>query len=364
MDGMKKYVEHWNGPVSVVAEPTTLPTSNLDEVEIDPGRLPFKLVVSSFLDPLFAEQLMGQHLVLGSLHFHQKHLASLCQSIGVRCVYVAENTLGTRVQILRADTRNPVVAARRFFWECGQERRLRAAIRLAAGVQCNGTPTYEAYRAINARPFLFFDTRVTEDLLATEQELATKAAVSRAGRPLRLIFSGRLIPIKGADQLIKVAVALRRVKVPFEMTIYGGGESEPLVRSEIDRHRLGGHVTLGGVLDFKTELVPVTKSRADLFVCCHRSGDPSCTYLEVMSCGVPIVGYDNRALRGVVRESTAGWTTPMGRPESLAEKIAELARDRERLVTAARKALEFGVRNTFERTCVSRINHMKECLYD
>jgi len=361
IDGMREYLKYWDGPVTACMQPTEERSWNLDEVEIDRARLPFKVEVISFDDPRLGRVLATAKVILGSVSYHQNQLSSLCRSIGVPCVYVSENSLKTRCQIVRADTRNPLLCLRRIWWQCNQERRFRRAIRLASGIQCNGTPTFEAYRAINPRPLLFFDTRTSEEMLASEQELKERTDSLLRGSPMRLLFSGRLALIKGADHLVRVASDLRRLGVPFDFTICGGGSLEQQIRSDIDRLGLGNGIRLTGVLDFKTELTPLARRQADLFVCCHRQGDPSCTYLEVMSCGVPIVGYDNEAFQGIVRKSDTGWLVPMNRPEQLAKKIAELNADRPALVKATHKSLEFARQHTFERTFRSRIEHLKTC---
>ena len=54
-----------------------------------------------------------------------------------------------------------------------------------------------------------------------------------------------------------------------------------------ERQSLQDLVTLRGVVDFATGWIPLLKQQADLFVCPHPQGDPSSTYPEVMSCGVP-----------------------------------------------------------------------------
>jgi glycosyltransferase involved in cell wall biosynthesis len=342
-------------------EPTENQTWNLDEVEIDPAQLPFKVQAFSYDDPGLGQLLAGCRMVLGSVSHRQNHLSALCRSMGVPCAYISEYSLKTRCQIILAETRNPVLRLRRIWWQCNQERRFRRAIRLASGIQCNGTPTFEAYRAINPRPFLFFDTRTREDMLATEQELEKRTGDLMRGGSIRLLFSGRLNVIKGADHLVQVASELRRIGVPFHFTICGGGPLEHQIRNDIDRLGLGNCVKLTGILDFKTKLTPLTKRQADLFVCCHRQGDPSSTYLEVMSCGVPIAGYGNEAFMGIIRHSDVGWTAPMNQPQRVARKIAELNADRTALAKAAYKSLEFARRHTFERTFRTRIEHLKTC---
>src|SRR6185437_9992877 len=107
---------------------------------------------------------------------------------------------------------------------------------------------------------------------------------------------------------------------------------------------------LKGNMDFRTELVPFVTDQVDLFVCCHRQGDPSCTYLETMSCGVPIAGYDNEAFRGVAAHSDSGWLSPLNRPDLLAARIAGIARNPAELAVHSQRALGFARRHTFERT--------------
>jgi colanic acid/amylovoran biosynthesis glycosyltransferase len=361
IDGMRKYVEEWGGPVSAFMEPTNAGTSNLDEVEVDPADLPFKLEVTSFVDSGLGRKLNGHAVALCSLDYRQTHLAKLCRSIGVPCVYVSEYSLKTRLQVIRAEVANPIVSLRQLR-EYPREWVFRDSVRTASGIQCNGSPTFEDYRRINSNPFLYFDTRVSEEMLITPDELEKRGEVLKQGGPLRLLFSGRLIAMKGADHLVRVAAGLKELGVPFRMTICGDGTQAPSMKAEIERLGLGDVVEMAGVLNFQDELVPLTKHRSDLFVCCHRSGDPSCTYLEVMSCGVPIVGYDNEAFVGVVKESGAGWLSPMNRPEQLAARIASLAKDRPSLLKAARDAADFGRRNTFDRTFKARIEHMKSCV--
>jgi glycosyltransferase involved in cell wall biosynthesis len=271
---------------------------------------------------------------------------------------LAEYSLKTRKQIVATNTKNPLLRLRRNLWQHSQERKQRRSIALASGVQCNGTPTYEAYRKISPNPLLFFDTRVTERMTATEAEIVKRYTNRDIDRPLRLLFSGRLIKMKGADHLLKVAQHLKRSGIPFELYICGDGQLKPEMERQIQIQGLKDCVQMMGVLDFKTELVPFAKETIDLFVCCHRQGDPSCTYLETMACGVPIVGYGNEAFEGIVAHSGAGWVVPMDRPDQLANKIAELSHSPAELQAMAIKALHFAKQNTFEKTFNRRIHHI------
>jgi glycosyltransferase involved in cell wall biosynthesis len=157
-----------------------------------------------------------------------------------------------------------------------------------------------------------------------------------------------------------VAAHLKRLGVPFTMTICGDGEYLPRLRADISRKGVADRVTLKGVLDFKTELVPFVTNETDLFVCCHRQGDPSCTYLETMACGVPIAGYGNEAWGGLARIGGTGWVASVGDPIELAERIAALQRDRAALEQASRRALAFAREHSFEKTFRRRIEHLDQ----
>ncbi len=361
LDGVREYVSRWHGPVVVLVGKTRIPSTNLDTVYVMPADVPFGLVWRPQDDSALVERLADARLVLATLVDRNSRLAQLCAAISVRVVYITEYSLGTRCQIIRAETVNPVLRWRRQRWTTQLERRYERAVRLAEGVQCNGTPTFNAYRSINPRPLLYFDSRVRQDMLACPKQLEHRASQLMAGGPLRLVFSGRMVPMKGADHLPLVAAELDRIGVPFVMDICGAGLQADRIAAKVRRLNLNERVRLQGVLEFESQLLPYVSRNADLFVCCHRQGDPSCTYLETMACGVPIIGYDNEALRGIVETSGVGWITPMDRRKQLAQKIAQLNRDRASLAEAATAAVAFASRHTLEATMDARVAHLEQC---
>lgn len=345
-----------------MAQPGDAMDDNLDHVEVDPRELPFAVDICDFLDHrAVTTRLRKVGLVLAGLDSRLEHVYRLCQTAGVPIVHVAETTLRTRRQIVRAEARNPLRRAVRWWREARREAFFQEVVKYSAGVQCNGTPTYKAYRSLNRSPLLFFDTRVSAAMVASSAVLSSRFAGLRSGGPLRLGFSGRLVAIKGVDHLPKVAAELKRRGLRFTLDIFGGGDMAHQIEAEVRNLALADSVRMRGVADFNRELVPFMTRNIDLFVCCHRQGDPSCTYLETLACGVPIVGYDNEAFSGLVAYSGLGWTTPMNKPLALAGKIASLDGARSLLVDAAKEAREFALGNTFEQTMDRRIEHMEAC---
>jgi hypothetical protein len=102
------------------------------------------------------------------------------------------------------------------------------------------------------------------------------------------------------------------------------------------------------------ELAKISRT-FDAFVCCHIQSDPSCTYLESLGAGLPIVGYENKMWRGVLNASGAGYASPMHLPERVADGIAALSRPAQ-FRSLSEKALAFAKGHTFEREYQKRID--------
>lgn len=360
VEGLVEYAKRWQGKLHVILEEGEHIYNNLDNIEIDLARPPFPMsLVKSYQDLKNHPDWLQNAVVLASAAHQQNHIAALCATLDVPCVYVTEYTLKTRWQIIFTEQANIVKKLRRAHWAWQQERRQQAAMRQASGVQCNGLPVYHAYKTLTPAPLLYFDTRVSQTLLATEDDVITRNRQRLAGKPLHLVFSGRLNPMKGADHLLAVASELQHLQVPFQMTICGDGPSKAAMEAQIRHDNLAEHVRLTGVLDFQTGLIPFVKQHADLFICCHRQGDPSCTYLETMSCGVPIIGYANEAWQGLAEYSKTGWVTPLDQPTIMAQKIAALAKNRTLIGEHALTALQFAQQHSMEKTFDRRIKHLQ-----
>jgi colanic acid/amylovoran biosynthesis glycosyltransferase len=249
-------------------------------------------------------------------------------------------------------------------WETNQERLIRKNIKRVPAVECNGTPTYNAYRNLANQILLYFDTRTSKDLLISGNALQDKSRrLLDNNKPLQLTFSGRLTEMKGVKDLIPVARDLRAQGIPYELHIYGDGNLKAWLEKEIKAHALEGRVKVHGNVDFKNVLVPALQQETDLFVCCHLQGDPSCTYLETSACGVPIVGYLNEAFEGLLHHANAGWGVPLGQPEKIAQTIATLATNRNAIAQKGRTAAEFASAHTFEETFSRRVSFYEEVLY-
>ncbi|MUH01195.1 glycosyltransferase [Scytonema sp. UIC 10036] len=364
-DEMSKFSSFWPGKMRLLIEQNPANNELLETVTVKPEELPYELQIVSYQNLQPAVLLKNTSIVYTAVGHKHNTISQQCKLAGVPCIYISEYSLKARKQINNITTNNPIIRWRRNLWAENQERKQVKGIKLANGIQCNGTPTYDEYRQINSNAFLYFDNRVPDSLLAKYQEVEERTSyLCERDEPLRLCFSGRLIEMKGADHLIDIAQELKQLGVRFQMFIFGNGDLQETMQSRIAASELSDSVKMMGMLSFNTQLLPFVKKNVDLFVCCHRQSDPSCTYLETMSCGVPIIGYNNEAFAGVVQHSRTGWLIEMDRPKALAQKIAELDKNRQLIREQSFQALDFAKEHSFEKTYERRLRHIQETCYN
>lgn len=359
IEGLKLYARYWPGRVRSVAR-----IGDIGQIPFgrwyETAELPFE-VLSLPTDATAAAAApfaAGAAAVLASGDNHRD--LDFVDVVEAPVVFVIENPMWTTYDIIRLSGAPVVRRLRTLVWLLLNERRRRRAFRRAAGIQANGTPAFEAYRRVNADPLQYFDTRLSRDDFIGRDGADAKAERILAGQPLRLAFSGRLEPIKGADHLVPVMKALRRAgPCAVTLDVYGDGSLRGEMQRQIDAAGLGESVRLRGALDFETELVPTMKQSVDAFLCCHRQADPSCTYLETLGCGTPIVGYLNNAFAGVLTLGPCGAGVPMDDIEGLAAAIRRLDADRPRLAGLIRGAAEVAGTRLFEDVFAARIEHLR-----
>lgn len=352
------YTETWPGDVRVGIRIDSSPPPNFGLIKYDAQNAPAKFFFLDKDEVIQEAHLTGADVVLVSADSHRNfHVSSLCRRLNIACIYGIEYILETRLQILGINTRSKLQLAKSALWLFGAELKRRNALSRADSIQANGVPAYTAYAGLVRNPLLYFDTRIEEGMEISDTELGERLIYLDGNAPLRLGFSGRLIGIKGADHLIELARELRQRGVPFRLDIFGDGELLPAMEAKSLEYDVSGQVRLYGAVDFKNELIPFVKHNIDLFVVCHRQSDPSCTYLETYACGVPIVGYDNKAHAGILAEYDVGWQVKMGDVVGLADLIARLHGAREEIKAKSRAALRFALDNNFETTFKRRISH-------
>ncbi|WP_412505402.1 glycosyltransferase [Roseovarius sp. SYSU LYC5161] len=360
IEGMKRHCALWPGPVTCLlrrgAESITF------GAETSHHELPFDLDILDADERIGPERLRGNDIVLCSADDHSNlHLAGLARATGTQVVFAIEYILETRLQIAWLDRgRGPVRRLRSMLWNIAQERRRRRAIRAAAGLQSNGYPAYRLYGPLSGDSMVYLDNRMTPDLFCDADAMQARHDRLASGAPLRLVYSGRLEPMKGVQDLVPVAKGLADRDVDFTLDIFGTGSLSGVLGRQIDTMNLSDRVRLHDPVDFESALVPWTAANADIYLCCHKQSDPSCTYIESMGCGIAVAGYGNRMWRDLCDRSGAGRSVPLNDVAAMVRCLDTLDKDRQALSACCDRAITFARAHAFDDEFARRMQHLRQ----
>jgi colanic acid/amylovoran biosynthesis glycosyltransferase len=235
-----------------------------------------------------------------------------------------------------------------------------ARLRLADALHCNGYPAYEACADVNRQRLLYLDSRIERAACIDAGRLADRLRDLAAGRPPRLVFSGRFEPIKGVLDVVRGAIELRRNGVEFDLEMFGRGSLRPSMERLVTDAGCGETIRIHDAVPFPQLVAKVHEK--DLFLSGARQGDPSCTYLETFGSGVPIVGFANHTWIAMAAASGAGTVVPGADPKQLAAEIQLLLGNSDRLAELSRNALAFAAGNDAESQLQKRIDGLADAL--
>ena len=157
--------------------------------------------------------------------------------------------------------------------------------------------------------------------------------------PAKIVFLGRLTPLKGGDHLIQaVAMASKRLAGKIQVIICGDGQ--PRAEYEAMARSLGVDVVFEGWVS--------PERREQILNAATLLGLPSLwpepfglVGLEAAVYSVPAVAYDVGGISEWLHDGVNGWLAPGDPPrvEGLAEAIEKALSDSARLQEAGRQAL-------------------------
>ena len=181
------------------------------------------------------------------------------------------------------------------------------------------------------------------DKVAFERAETARAAAARQEQPraraLRVLFAGSLSQRKGLADLFAAFRLLDRSDV--ELIVLGS----PVAPLEFYRAQ--------GV-DFRYEAPRAHAEVLQLMRGCDLLALPSIVegralvQQEALACGLPILVTPNAGAQDLIEEAQTGFLVPIRSPESIAEKIAWLADNREQLPAMRRAALAKAEQYTWE----------------
>lgn len=141
--------------------------------------------------------------------------------------------------------------------------------------------------------------------------------------PLKILFVGRLLPVKGIPMLID-AVARLRDRFPIHLTIVGEGTEEAGLRKQVKSQKVDKEVQFKGALPLKEVALEMQKCHVFCLPSVRESG--GAVLLEAMSVSRPVIAIDFGGPAEIVNESVGLKIPPIGR-EAVTQKLVEAMED-------------------------------------
>lgn len=159
------------------------------------------------------------------------------------------------------------------------------------------------------------------------------------GGPLRIIYAGRMVQVqKRIHDLLKVVDGLEARAVAYELHMVGDGVDLPGWRAALATRSLHhGSVQVHGRQSpaWVERMLPTM----DVSILVSEFEGTSVSMLEAMGAGVvPSVTAVRSGVTDWVQDGVTGIVVPVGDCDAMAERLAQLARDRTRLSTLGRAA--------------------------
>lgn len=179
------------------------------------------------------------------------------------------------------------------------------------------------------REFLESDT-VSRDSISfikgsgVDLSLYSKAVRPESPRPLRIIYTGRMLREKGVEDIVKAAELMRaRYEGKVEFLLVGGLSGNPSALTEYDMSRLcdGSYIKWLGHREDVCHLLQ--ESDIMCFPSYYREGVPK-SLIEASAVGLPLVTTDSIGCRDTVVDGLNGILVPTHSPERISEALTEL----------------------------------------
>lgn len=223
----------------------------------------------------------------------------------------------------------------------------------------HGDDCYRAYSPWCKENHLIHDVHTKQSDLIDDATLAQKTDEAMRSEELRVCYTGRLDPMKAPLEWLRAIAAARDLGARLKAIWFGEGSLLDEAKAESTRLNLDGIVSFPGFVASREELLGhVRSSHALVFT--HVTPESPRNLIEALVSGTPILGYDNAYAVNLLEGEGGGGLVPLHDSNALGRLIAELASDRQRLVSLIEEAARNGRRFTDASVFQHRVELIKQ----
>jgi glycosyltransferase involved in cell wall biosynthesis len=157
---------------------------------------------------------------------------------------------------------------------------------------------------------------------------------SAPDQPLRLVYIGRIAREKGLYETLQGIRLAHELGVDARLVVAGSGAEEPRLRRYAQALGIAPRVCFVGPV-FGSDKVKLLAGADAMVLPSYSEGLPY-ALLEAMAAGVPVIATPVGAIPDVVTDGIHGFLVPARDGKSIAESLALMAGDRERLAWMSR----------------------------
>ena len=209
----------------------------------------------------------------------------------------------------------------------------------------HGDDCFRAYSPWCVESHRVHDIHTKESDLIGADELERKLDDIRNAEALDICYAGRLDPMKAPLEWLRAIAAARDLGAPVFATWFGEGPMMEEAKSEAQRLQLDEIVAFPGFVVGRSELLQHVRT-AHAMVFTHVTPESPRNLLESLVSGTPILGYESAYASDLLERDGGGELVAIHDFRSLGAMIAELAKNRERLVQMTQQAAQNGRRFT------------------
>lgn len=184
-----------------------------------------------------------------------------------------------------------------------------------------------------------FDERILVELVPNAIETAGLLEVEREprtdGKPLKLVYVGRIVRSKGLFESLEALKLLKDEGMQFNLRVAGSGPDELAVRELIETLGLANEVTMLGPVFGEAKKQLWLASDVQVFPTYHNEGLPY-SILESLAAGCVPVTCSVAAIPDVMQDGVHGVFVPAHDPVAVAAAIRRLAENRDELLRMSR----------------------------
>ena len=140
------------------------------------------------------------------------------------------------------------------------------------------------------------------------------------GNILRLINVGTFVEKKNQAFLLKVAAALKKRSIHYELHLVGDGVKRDELESSVRNHGLENEVIFHGMVDRVEEIL----WQSDIYVHSAKYEPLGLVFLEAMAAGLPVITLDGKGNRDLIVQGKNGFMLSEPDAEKFAGKILEV----------------------------------------